>query len=701
MTGITLLLLALQTFGGAPAMPKTAKYLHQKRLSSQDTSAVVGLIGGCPALLSLKCRANGDEWVAYPVHIPLISSAEVNGASMLLQWRFSGVETERKGGTRVAFLFSSENPRLELRSVWTTRPGPGPLTHWIEVSNHSDREVILPLQESLVCSVTPPTLPSSLQAWWVERGGGTPTDIGVHQEDLNAGKQITLTSTPRAEHNEPIPWLALQLSDRGGIYVGVQFSGLTRIDARVENTHRVVLTAGLHPGNFPFRTRLLSGETFTTPPVFIGAYAGSVDDGANRLHRYVERHIRPSVRDRRYPLLVNNSWGSGMAVDEALAIRMINDAANLGLELFHVDAGWYRTVGDWHTDLQKFPNGLEAVAKYAKSKGLKFGLWVAWTQGGASQRPEALSVHKPDMRSWFPHDLPQDWKPSDFTGECVCLACPSAERWCLRELRRIIRDYQLDLLEHDQWMLLENCSRTDHTHTNHPTDVSYRCTTAYYRIYDALRQEFPDLLFEDCLNGGRMVDFGVAARAHYICATDTYDPLSNRRGFWDASYPLPPSMVESYVGHYPGRTLANFVYMLRSGMMGWCTIMCDTTQWTEEQHRAAKRQFQVYKQWIRPLINRANLYHLTDRPDGVRWDAVQYFDPASKKGVVFVFRGTTKEDTQTLKLKGLNPNRTYQIRFEDKTNPNTALSGKHLMQNGLTIKLPETESSELVYLEEQ
>jgi alpha-galactosidase len=129
--------------------------------------------------------------------------------------------------------------------------------------------------------------------------------------------------------------------------------------------------------------------------------------------------------------------------------------------------------------------------------------------------------------------------------------------------------------------------------------------------------------------------------------------------------------------------------------------MCDTTQWTEEQHRAAKRQFQVYKQWIRPLINRANLYHLTDRPDGVRWDAVQYFDPASKKGVVFVFRGTTKEDTQTLKLKGLNPNRTYQIRFEDKINPNTALSGKHLMQNGLTIKLPETESSELVYLEEQ
>ncbi len=124
-----------------------------------------------------------------------------------------------------------------------------------------------------------------------------------------------------------------------------------------------------------------------------------MDDATNRLHRYVERRVRPPVRDRRYPLVVNNSWGSGMAVDEALARRMIDAAAEIGVELFHVDAGWYREVGDWRPHPEKFPRGLAPVGEYARSKGLGFGLWTGWTQGGVSVREnEILSVRHPVMR---------------------------------------------------------------------------------------------------------------------------------------------------------------------------------------------------------------------------------------------------------------------------------------------------------------
>ena len=35
--------------------------------------------------------------------------------------------------------------------------------------------------------------------------------------------------------------------------------------------------------------------------------------------------------------------------------------------------------------------------------------------------------------------------------------------------------------------------------------------------------------------------------------------------------------------------IENFLYMLRSGMMGWLTIMQDTNAWTAEQHDAARR----------------------------------------------------------------------------------------------------------------
>jgi hypothetical protein len=73
---------------------------------------------------------------------------------------------------------------------------------------------------------------------------------------------------------------------------------------------------------------------------------------------------------------------------------------------------------------------------------------------------------------------------------------------------------------------------------------------------------------------------------------------------------LPAAMLESYVEKWPVPKLANFLYMLRSGMMGWTTIMTDTTAWTEEQHQAAKQAFALYKDQLRPLIRDARLFHV-------------------------------------------------------------------------------------------
>ena len=109
------------------------------------------------------------------------------------------------------------------------------------------------------------------------------------------------------------------------------------------------------------------------------------------------------------------------------------------------------------------------------------------------------------------------------------------------------------------------------------------------------RREHPGLLFEICNDGGRMVDFGSAAHGDYFSITDTYDPLSNRRAFYDTSHLLPAAMLESYVEKWPTPHLENFLYMLRSGMMGWTTIMTDTTAWTPEQHAAARQAFALYK----------------------------------------------------------------------------------------------------------
>jgi alpha-galactosidase len=231
--------------------------------------------------------------------------------------------------------------------------------------------------------------------------------------------------------------------------------------------------------------------------------------------------------------------------------------------------------------------------------------------------------------------------------------------------------------------------------------VSYHAVRSYYTLYEELRRHYPHLLLEACNDGGRMVDFGTAAHADYFSITDTYDPLSNRRAFYDASHLLPPSMLECYVERYPTPRPANFLYMLRSGMMGWCTLMQDTNAWTAEQHAVAHEAFRLYKTQLRPLIRDADLYHISGRPDGVHWDGLEYFAPRRGHGVVYAFRGSTPDEANhSFRLRGLDAGREYALHFEDHSSPDRAASGRELTSAGLKVSLPGVESSELVFLRE-
>jgi alpha-galactosidase len=137
--------------------------------------------------------------------------------------------------------------------------------------------------------------------------------------------------------------------------------------------------------------------------------------------------------------------------------------------------------------------------------------------------------------------------------------------------------------------------------------------------------------------------------------------------------------------------------MLRSGMMGWCTIMLDTSKWTLEQRAAAKRQFEIYKTQLRPLIAHGNLYHVSERPNGVDWDGIEYVSPESDEGVLFAFRGTTDFGTHSFKLKGLTAEKRYEVTFEDAGGKPFALTGQELMQTGIRVSLRGPDSSELVF----
>jgi len=389
--------------------------------------------------------------------------------------------------------------------------------------------------------------------------------------------------------------------------------------------------------------------------------------------------------------------------------------------MFHIDAGWFRGVGDWYPDPKKFPHGLAVIAGEAHRRGLKLGIWVDWTQAGLNTESGALNLQNPTVRDWTVSNLPANWKPDAFKGQTIDIGVPAAHAYAKSEVFRMVEDYHLDMLEHDGYLVAQGCVRNDHPHappdpsrmsivkdqgsyfveSSNSTDVSYHAVRAYYDIYAALRKQHPNVLLEVCNDGGRMVDFGSAAHGDYFSITDSYDPLSNRRAFYDASHLLPAAMLESYVEKWPTPRIENFRYMLRSGMLGWLTIMLDTNAWSEQEHAAAKEEIELYKKELRKLIRDADMYHIASRPDGVHWDGIEFFDPKRNQGVVYAFRGSNKSEIErNFKLQGLVPQKQYRLRFHDHSAPDRVAAGRDLKASGLTVNLSVPDSSELVFIDE-
>ena len=694
------------------------------RLQTLDTELFLEAGPVAPSLTSLAVPGQ-SRWENRASE-DLLPSADVAGKAAPLQWTFNR-EASQISEQRVAFIYDSASPRLRLTWEWRTPQKYGPIEHQIRIENLEQQEVWIPMQDSFAFNWhIDPHMP--LEHLFVEKGADTPSPVGTHQAALVEGYHWTGTSSTYGDLNatesrEIIPWSLVQSKDaeQTGWYAGIEFSGRTRISL-VREKDSLHGALGLNPDPAPFRTRLAPGEAFETPVVFLGGFRGGPDGAGNVLRRWVRATLgNPETwKNSNYPLVVNNSWGGGMDVNEEVALRMIRDSAELGVDMFHVDAGWFRSVGDWYPNPQKFPHGLAVIADDAHRQGLKFGLWVDWTQAGLSTEAGALNAHDPKVHDWMVTDLPRDWKPEPFKGQTIDLGAPEAKLWAQNEVERIVSDYHLDMLEHDGYLVAHGCDRTDHPHaapdplnkciykswgsyfvdSSNATDVSYHAVRAYYDIYSKLRHDHPGLLFEMCNDGGRMVDFGSAAHGDYFSITDTYDPLSNRRAFYDTSHVLPAAMLESYVEKWPVARIENFRYMLRSGMMGWLTIMTDTNAWTPEQHAEAKSEIDLYKKDLRPLIRDANLYHVSARPDGVHWDGIEYWDADRQRGVLYAFRGTiSTEKSHSYALEGLTPSGNYVLRFHDQSARDRNATGRELTEKGLKVTLALPNSSELVFIE--
>jgi hypothetical protein len=80
---------------------------------------------------------------------------------------------------------------------------------------------------------------------------------------------------------------------------------------------------------------------------------------------------------------------------------------------------------------------------------------------------------------------------------------------------------------------------------------------------------------------------------------------------------------------------------------------------------------------------------------------MEYFDRNRRRGVLYAFRGSTSNESRhRFQVDGVQAGHNYRLHFADHSAPDRTISGRELLDRGLTVALPLPLSSELVFIDD-
>jgi alpha-galactosidase len=450
-------------------------------------------------------------------------------------------------------------------------------------------------------------------------------------------------------------------------------------------------------GPAPLRV-LAPGEAATTPSVHVTAMFAGLDEVVQALHTHIRRSVVPTQPAGREHLVELNhtAFTRNHQVTEAQLYDEIDLAAELGFELFMLDAGWFggsetlwmQTVGDWD-ESPLLTKGVRAALDYVKSKGMLAGLWVEPERVGEASR---LITEHPD---WLMQRRGEQILNLD-------LSRPEVEAATRAQIVSLIEKYDLDCFRLDYNIdIAEGGAVERHGYTE---NVLWRHYDALYRIFDQIRAQFPDLLLENCSSGGGRMDLGIMSRFHWTQVTDRWSPAPALRILNGTTLALPPEVTESVTGGI-SEGVADIDFLIRINLFGHVKISGiapTSAERNEATWQRWKHAIDLYKNFCRPMLSESKLFHHTpiQRQNELGdWIVLESATPDKSHAFVGIFRMLgAGADGYTFYPRGLDAGRRYRVRY-DSAGFDREIDGGSMIDHGLTVRVPSALRSELLLIE--
>jgi alpha-galactosidase len=424
-------------------------------------------------------------------------------------------------------------------------------------------------------------------AWARERYMHTrPLYPGIVVNDSKSG-------VSSADHN---PCIFLSNEREECIGVNLIYSSSHRQVVEVSPYAKTRVLTGINPATFSWQ--LSPQDRFQSPEAVLTYSPAGMNGASANFHHFINNHIvRGAWKFRERPVLVNNWEATYFKFTEEKLLSLARESAELGVELFVLDDGWFgyrdddnSSLGDWSVNTKKLPSGLAGLSREIHRLGMMFGLWV---------EPEMVSIESqlyknhPDWMIAIPNR-----QPSVGRNQYILDLSRQDVRTYLFEA--LSQAFHLGDVNYVKWDMNRTFSDlySANPEVQHHGEFLHRYILGLYDLLEKLTQAFPTVLFESCASGGNRFDLGMLCFMSQTWTSDNTDALSRLYIQEGTSCGYPLSTMGAHVSASPNHQtlrrsdLESRFNVAAFGVLGY---ELDITRLNRQQKEAIRGQISFYK----------------------------------------------------------------------------------------------------------
>lgn len=346
---------------------------------------------------------------------------------------------------------------------------------------------------------------------------------------------------------------------------------------------------------------LQPGETFISVPVAVGAVHGNFESAVTELTRYRRTIRRPHHDNENLPVIFNDYMHCLFANPTMEKLTpLINMAAEVGCEIFNIDAGWYvdgewyAGVGEWKPSMKRFPNGMREPLDYIRSKGMIPGMWI---------EPEVMAVQCPLSKK-----VPDDWffirhgkRVIDHSRYQLDFRNPDVISHVDSVINRIVQEYGAGYIKIDYNI---NAGIGTELSADSFGDGLLQHNHAYLTWLDDVQKRYPNLILENCSAGGMRICYSLLSRHSVQSISDQTDYFRMAPIAAACQAAIPPEQAAAWTYPIPDNSRDAVIFNMINPMLMRIHLSGRPDQLSPE-HLALVKQAIAYYKMIRKDIKQS------------------------------------------------------------------------------------------------